>query len=173
MSKARPKDTLARWWFVALVMLFAGAAATRAVVAPKAQKNADPPPPRVVHNPDPGRLDAVVRDPFMTGTEWRVKLRERSEGPAPAPSASGAPVVVAPPPPGSELGFAGTMRSGSTLYAILNSGMVREGAQVGRYTVEEIRDDQLTISFEGQRVTLRITASGAISTVTTGTAGSR
>lgn len=170
MTKPRPRDTIARWWFVALVMGLAGVAATRAVMAPTAVRGPEPAAARIVHNPDPGRLDAVVRDPFMTGTEWRVKLRERTEGPIPAPSVTAAPQVIAPPPPpppGTELGFAGTMRSGSTLYAILSQGMVREGAQVGRYTVENIAQDRITLGFDGQRVTLSVAANGGISTITT------
>ena len=78
-----------------------------------------------------------------------------------------------PPPPGTELGFAGTMRSGSTLYALLSQGMVREGAQDGRYTVEKISQDRITLGFDGQHVTLSVAASGDISTITTAPAEDR
>lgn len=174
MSRGRSRETLARWWFSGLVMVLGCAGAAQALLIKPAPRVVEAPPSRVAHNPDPGHLDASVRDPFMTGTEWRAKVRERQEQPLPAPSASaGAGPVAAPPapPPGSELGFAGTMVSGSVRYAILSAGMVKTGAKVGKYVVEQIGDDRIVLRFDDKRVTLRMTGAGVISTVTPGGTG--
>lgn len=162
------RDTLSRWWFAGLVLAFAGVAAAWALAPRAAPPAAETPPPRVVHNPDPARPDFAVRDPFMTGPEWRAQRRERAE-PAPVASATAAaPVFIAPPPaPGSELGFAGTMLSGSQRYAILSAGMFRVGAQVGRYTILEIDEDRIVLRYDDKSVVLKVTSSGSISTVTT------
>jgi hypothetical protein len=147
-----------RWSFALVVLCLAIAGSWRAVSRAPADREPMLAAARTIHRPAPGSTDAVLRDPFVTGAEWRARLRETFQPPV-SPSPSGPPRVVrsvAPPPVDPYPVLLGTMISGRDKFAVLSGGYFPEGSVVGGYRVETVDLDQVVFSNRGKRIVVKV-----------------
>ena len=148
MTPAQALEWLKKWGFAtALLVLTAWSSAAGLSLAPT-----PPAPPReserTPHHPAPGEAEPNLRNPFLTGTDWRAFLRAQME----ASSVAARPHATPPePPPAVE----GTMMSPERL-AVTQDGMYKEGATIGKFRIEKIFNDRVVFSKEGKEYVVKV-----------------
>jgi hypothetical protein len=142
-------DILRRWGFSLLVVGLALLAAWVEMASTSAVTLPEVPPRKKTRNATSGPLESAIRDPFLTGSEWRSIVRERTErtraGPSGRPEAAAADLVLL-----------GTMLSGKVRYAVMSDGLFAEGARVGKFRIQSISLDRVVLSADGHTVVLRV-----------------
>lgn len=144
-------EELKQWGFVTLAVVATGWSSLTALSitpTPPPEKSVSE---RTAHHPSPGSAEIGARNPFLTGTDWRAYLRARQEASArPAPRVS---AYTPPPEPPPEV--EGTMME-PYRQVMTPQGIFREGQSIGKWKVEEIREDRVVFSKDGKRTTVKL-----------------
>lgn len=97
--------------------------------------------------------EADLRDPFVTGAQWRAERREAP--PAPSPSVGASPVTTVPAPP-SPPALLGTLMKGGRRFAVTEEAIVDAGARLGAFVVRSVAVDHVILEYHGR--TIRVDA---------------
>ena len=143
-----------RWWYAVTVAAFALVAAWSALMGEIAPAPPEPAPARSAHNPAPARLDTTIRNPFMTGTEWRSYQRALLEPPPPTkplpPPLSQRPLEADLPT------IEGTMQTGKVMFAVIGGDLYKPGSMFGKFKIISVDNQQVVFEAEGRRLSAKV-----------------
>jgi len=134
-----------RWGFPAgmgVLALWGGALGLSIAPTPQPAAVASPPAP---HHPARSNAMPDLRDPFLTGTDWRAYLRQKQDA---STAIAKSKLPPADPPPEVE----GTMTAGGRMKVVTPLGEFVVGQWIGKYRVDEIADDHVTFMKDGRHV---------------------